>query len=440
MATHSRDDPSIVTASMSRPDSSRISLQSESHLVARSVVDEAGPSRSESDQPSISKIATVQRAHVLIVDDELFVRRSLSRGLEARGYQVSTASSGEEAVALVQTVSFDVILSDISMPNMDGIALLREIREHDNHVPVVLVTGEPTLNTAVQALEYGALHYLTKPIDLDNVERVIHRAVRMHRMSRLKEQAAKLLGTAAAIGTGRAGLEANFERALDGLWIAYQPIVRAGGAVFGYEALMRSIEPTLPHPGALLDAAERLDRLPLLGRTVRDRAAQPFIGDPTNQAALFVNLHVSDLADETLMSPASALSKIASRVVLEITERASLDEVRDVRCKIASLREMGFRIAVDDMGAGYAGLTSFALLEPEIVKLDMSLVRGVHESLTKQKVIRSMSSLCKDMGMMVVAEGVESVEERGALEALGCDLFQGFLIARPGKPFPEVVW
>jgi EAL domain-containing protein (putative c-di-GMP-specific phosphodiesterase class I) len=326
------------------------------------------------------------------------------------------------------------------MPEMSGIELLKEIRELDNHVPVVLVTGEPTLNTAVQALEFGALHYLTKPIDLDNVERVIHRAVRMHRMSRLKEQAAKLLGQAAAIGNSRTELETSFERALDGLWVAYQPIVKTGGAIFGYEALMRSNEPRLPHPGAMLDAAERLDQLPLLGRTVRGRAAEPFLSGAPAGSHLFVNLHVSDLADDDLMSPASPLSRIASRVVLEITERASLDEVRDVRGKIAALREMGFRIAVDDMGAGYAGLTSFALLEPEIVKLDMSLVRGVHSSLTKQKVIRSMTTLCNDMGMMVVAEGVETVEERDTLDALGCDLFQGFLLARPGKPFPEVTW
>jgi EAL domain-containing protein (putative c-di-GMP-specific phosphodiesterase class I) len=101
---------------------------------------------------------------------------------------------------------------------------------------------------------------------------------------------------------------------------------------------------------------------------------------------------------------------------------------------------VGFRIAVDDLGAGYAGLTSFALLEPEIVKLDMSLVRAVHRSQTKQKVIRSMASLCRDMGMLVVAEGVETVEERDTLLDLGCDLLQGFLLARPGKPFPAVTW
>jgi EAL domain-containing protein (putative c-di-GMP-specific phosphodiesterase class I) len=127
-------------------------------------------------------------------------------------------------------------------------------------------------------------------------------------------------------------------------------------------------------------------------------------------------------------------------VVLEITERSSLDTVADLRSKVARLREMGFRIAVDDLGAGYAGLTSFALLEPEIVKLDMTLIRGVHQSRTRQKLIRSMTALCKDMGMLVVGEGVETLEERETLRELGCDLLQGYLFAKPGAAFPDVNW
>jgi EAL domain-containing protein (putative c-di-GMP-specific phosphodiesterase class I) len=101
---------------------------------------------------------------------------------------------------------------------------------------------------------------------------------------------------------------------------------------------------------------------------------------------------------------------------------------------------MGFRIAIDDLGAGYAGLTSFATLEPEFVKLDMSLVRDVDRNPTKEKLIRSMTSLCKDLGMMVVAEGVETLAEREVLERLGCDLLQGYLLAKPGKPFPAFSW
>jgi EAL domain-containing protein (putative c-di-GMP-specific phosphodiesterase class I) len=101
---------------------------------------------------------------------------------------------------------------------------------------------------------------------------------------------------------------------------------------------------------------------------------------------------------------------------------------------------MGFRIAVDDLGAGYAGLTAFAQLEPEFVKLDMSLVRDIHSNKVKQKLVRSITALCADMGIAVVAEGIEVQEERDAIIDLGCDLLQGYLLAKPGKPFPSICW
>ncbi|HEY1535369.1 MAG TPA: EAL domain-containing protein [Polyangiaceae bacterium] len=379
------------------------------------------------------------KASVLVVDDDPDVLRGVVRLLRSHGYSITQATNGAEAARSLVGRSFDVIVSDIKMPGMDGIQLLREVREHDLHVPVVLVTGEPAVSTAVQALEYGAFHYLTKPVDSEALVRAVSKAVSMHRMARVKQQAAELLGHAGALGADRAGLEASFDRAMQSLWMAYHPIVDfRRKQIYGYEALLRSNEPSLPHPGAVLDAATRLGRLDSLGRSIRDLAAAPMTSGSTEM--LFVNLHVTDLVDPWLSAPDSPLSQIANRVVLEITERSSLDEVKDVRARVAALREMGFRIAVDDLGAGYAGLTSFTLLEPEIVKLDMSLVRDVHKNSTKQKVIRSMTALSQDMGMTVVAEGVETVEERDTLIELDCDLLQGFLFARPGRPFPEVQW
>jgi EAL domain-containing protein (putative c-di-GMP-specific phosphodiesterase class I) len=294
------------------------------------------------------------------------------------------------------------------------------------------------VSTAVKALEFGAFHYLTKPIPLGDLEEVVDKAACLRRMARMKREAAELLDRLP--NHSRAPLESSFYKALDSLWMAYQPILRASdGTIYGYEALLRSREATLPHPGAVLDAAERLDMLDVLGRTIRERSAEPMARAPEG-AVLFVNLHTTDLLDPTLMSPDTPLSRIAKNVVLEITERASLDQVKDVRARVAALREMGFRIAVDDLGAGYAGLTSFALLEPEIVKLDMSLVRDVHLSSTKQKLVQSMTHLSQDMGMLVVGEGVENVEERDALVSLGCDLLQGYLFAKPNEPFPTVEW
>jgi EAL domain-containing protein (putative c-di-GMP-specific phosphodiesterase class I) len=155
---------------------------------------------------------------------------------------------------------------------------------------------------------------------------------------------------------------------------------------------------------------------------------------------LFVNLHTQDLLDDDLYDASRPLARIAHRVVLEITERASLHSVHDVQGRIGRLRSMGFRIAIDDLGAGYAGLTSFAQLEPEVVKLDMSLVRDVHEQPTKQTLVRTMIAMCSELGMKVVAEGIETPAERATIVELGCDLLQGFLFARPEVAFPPIVF
>jgi EAL domain-containing protein (putative c-di-GMP-specific phosphodiesterase class I) len=390
--------------------------------------------------PENASVPDRGRGRILVVDDEESLIRVIVRVLNAAGYDVATAGDGVKATELMADGTFDAIVSDIDMPRMNGIQLLQTVRRRDLDVPVVLMTGNPGLETAVQAVAHGALQYLIKPVNTEELVRVVQRAVRLNRMAKLKRDALALASEGGLGIADRFALEASFERALDTLWMAYQPIIRvADRSLFGYEALLRSEEKALPHPGAILDAAERLERLDDLGRRIRAAASAPVSQAPQG-SMIFVNLHARDLVDETLLSRASPLSAIADRVVLEITERASLDGVKDARAKIAELRSMGFRIAIDDLGAGYAGLTSFATLEPEFVKLDMSLVRDVDKNPTKEKLIRSMTSLCKELGMMVVAEGVETIQERDVVVSLGCDLLQGYLLAKPGRPFPTFAW
>jgi EAL domain-containing protein (putative c-di-GMP-specific phosphodiesterase class I) len=365
--------------------------------------------------------------------------RSYARALVADGYEVDTRGDGLAAIEAVRAKAYDVVLSDIDMPRMDGLALIQRVRQHDMDVPVVLLTGNPTLETAIAAVEHGALRYLQKPVEVAHLRSTVADAVRLHRLAQAKRQAFDLIDESRAVGD-RAGLSASFGRALDSLWIAYQPIVSwSRREVFGFEALMRARDTTLPHPGAILDAAEKLGRLNDLGRAIRTHAPQPAAQMPDG-AMLFVNLHTQDLLDEDLFDASRPLARIADRVVLEITERASLHQVRDIGSRLARLREMGFRIAVDDLGAGYAGLTSFALLEPEVVKLDMALVRNVHKQPTKLTLVRTMITMCRELGMQVVAEGIETAEERDAIVAAGCDLMQGYLFAKPGNPFPPPKW
>jgi EAL domain-containing protein (putative c-di-GMP-specific phosphodiesterase class I) len=382
----------------------------------------------------------VGKAKLLIVDDDHETARAMCRMLLRAGYTVDVVGSAREALAAIKEGQFDVILSDIGMPEMDGFDLIHAIRNLDEKVPIILLTGEPTVGTAARALEVGAFRYVTKPASPTALAEVVEKASRLHRMARVKEEAQAILALDQAPSHDLKELRRSFDRCMEHLWVAFQPIVDAKTReIYGYEALMRSREPSLPHPGAVLDAAETLKLLDQLGQRVR-RLTGAAIPQAPGHPSIFVNLHVRDLIDPTLTSADSPLLPYAHQVVLEVTERASLAEVKDVRQRVLELRAAGFRIAVDDLGAGYAGLTSFALLEPEIVKLDMSLIRDVHISPTKRKVVRSMTNLARDMGMLVVAEGIECAEERDAVVELGCDFLQGFLLARPAPPFPEVSW
>jgi EAL domain-containing protein (putative c-di-GMP-specific phosphodiesterase class I) len=305
---------------------------------------------------------------------------------------------------------------------------------HDSGVRKVLDRSALEDDAPCLVVEYVA----GKRVPRTESERPPRRTAKMRSPARPDRHSNRGAQTRQPEGKELASLGGVLDRALSSLWMAYQPIVQAGtGALFGYEALLRSEDPALPDPGAFLDAAERLGRVYDVGRAVRRKASEPMNRVPP-PALLFVNLHAIELMDETLTSPSAPLTAIAPRVVLEITERASLESIDDVPSRVARLRELGFRIAIDDLGAGYSGLTSVARLEPEFVKLDMSLVRDVHTSPVKRKLVRSMTALFKDMGVTVVAEGIEVVEERDTLVELGCDLLQGYLLARPGRAFPEV--
>jgi EAL domain-containing protein (putative c-di-GMP-specific phosphodiesterase class I) len=339
--------------------------------------------------------------------------------------------NGTEALELLEQQAFDVVLSDISMPGCDGIDLLRQVRRRDLDLPVVLITGNPSMNSAIHAVEYGAARYLQKPVESKTLCEAVERAVSMHRVALLRREILATVGRSGLYLSDRAGLEVRFDRALEQLYMVFQPVVSwTTRSVFAYEALVRSNEPALATPRDLFDAAERLGRLSELTTRIHALCATRLSQLP-EYALLFVNLHVKDLLLSKRFEKYSNLVPTASRVVLELTERAALDQIPDMSRRVAALRGYGFRIALDDIGAGYAGLNSFTLLDPDIVKLDNVMIRDVDQSPIKRRLVSSMTRLCNDLGMQVVAEGIETGAERDALVELGCDLMQGFFFAHP---------
>jgi EAL domain-containing protein (putative c-di-GMP-specific phosphodiesterase class I) len=307
---------------------------------------------------------------------------------------------------------------------MTGTELLGVLRSYGCDLPVVLMTGAPSLETARDAVELGAVQYLTKPIDREPLLRAVARAQAAHRRPRESMP--------------NPGAAASFDRALDSLWMAFQPIVSlAARGPIAYEALMRSRQPGLETPMPMIEYAERFGRMQELGRAVRRLCAEAAAKLPRG-TLLFVNVHTQDLFDAELFSSTSPLTAFADNVVLEITERGAIDDIDDITTRMRRLRALGYRLAIDDLGAGYAGLSSIATLEPDYVKLDMSLTRDLSSSPLRQSLVASMITACRDNGMKLVAEGVETVHELRKLTELGCDLLQGYHFARPSPEFVEV--
>jgi EAL domain-containing protein (putative c-di-GMP-specific phosphodiesterase class I) len=382
----------------------------------------------------------LRAARVLVVDDDESVARAYALTLRQAGHWVDLAESGEAALGrLDQGQPLDAVLLDIHLPGISGLEFLKVLRARDESVSVVLVTGDPALQTAVRAVEQGAYRYLVKPLHPDDLCRAIASAAMATGAARLRNDALALVTANLEARDQRAILELRFDRAIDQLWMAYQQILDlTTGLVLGHEAFVRSKVPELSEPSSLFRAGEQLERTHEVGRRVRELVALQASGFDDSQL-IFVNLHAAELLDLELICEEAPLAAVASRVVLEITERQTMGAVRDLQQRVNRLRDMGFRIAVDDLGAGYSGLSTLSEIHPEYAKIDVSLVRNIDASPLKRSVVRSLLSVCAhELSMHVIAEGVETEAEKDCLMQLGCTLMQGYLFARPSEQPPPL--
>lgn len=372
---------------------------------------------------------------VLLAEDDDKLAEIVAHILTEAGHEVEIARDGASARASLLERDFDVVLSDINMPRMSGVELLRMLRDEGSDTAVVLLTADPRIATAALAVELGASSYLVKPIDTASLLAAVARACTAGREGRRREAA---LRAEVARARERTDLESSLLVAMDSMFLVFQPIVDARlGTTFGHELLLRTSAGAFAGPCELISAAEATGAVVTLGRKIRRMAAKAIdcvAGD------VFVNIHPLELSDPDLCDPEAPLSERSSRVVLEITERAAVGQGADVREQIGALRRLGFRIAVDDLGAGYAGLSSLANLEPEFVKIDMSIVRDVDTSPMKRRLIGAIGPACREASIRVVAEGIETEAELDAIRELGCDLVQGYLLARPASPAPLPTW
>lgn len=213
------------------------------------------------------------------------------------------------------------------------------------------------------------------------------------------------------------------------VYVDYHPIVVATTReIFGYEALARGKMRTLRSPEVMFDVAAEADLIWELSRLCRARALEGMSTRLEPGQLLFLNVDPHDFSD-----PAFTEQEVAepSRVVIEITERTAIKDYPKFRERLKAFRDMGYRFAVDDAGSGYAGLGSIANLEPDFIKLDISLINAIDTNFIKQNLVQTMVKFANDHGAMVIAEGVERAEEFKTVQDLGVHLVQGFFLHRP---------
>jgi EAL domain-containing protein (putative c-di-GMP-specific phosphodiesterase class I)/GGDEF domain-containing protein len=213
------------------------------------------------------------------------------------------------------------------------------------------------------------------------------------------------------------------------VYVDYHPIVvTETQQIFGYEALARGVMRSLRSPEVMFDVAAEADLVWELSRLCRSRAIEGIETRLQPNELLFLNVDPHDFSDPAFNEDEV---KYPERVVIEITERTAIKDYPKFRERLRIFRERGFRFAVDDAGSGYAGLGSIANLEPDFIKLDISLINAIDTNFIKQNLVETMVKFANDHGAMVIAEGVERAEEFKTVKDLGVHLVQGFFLHRP---------
>ncbi|CDF83746.1 EAL domain-containing protein [Pseudomonas sp. QL9] len=236
----------------------------------------------------------------------------------------------------------------------------------------------------------------------------------------------------------RDGRKLSFEFSM-----AFQPIVDARTKrVFAYESLVRGTDGS-GAAGILgmvsednryaFDQACRVKAVELAARlAVPCYLSINFLPNAVYQAATCIR---------ATLEAAKRFDFPTRRIIFEITENEQLVEKQHLKDILLEYKRQGFQTAIDDFGAGYSGLGLLAEFQPDIIKLDMHLIRNIHQDKARTAITEGILDICKALGIQVVAEGVETAGEFAKLRSLGVDLFQGYLFARPRfEALPAVAW
>ncbi|HEY0192495.1 MAG TPA: EAL domain-containing protein [Kofleriaceae bacterium] len=234
------------------------------------------------------------------------------------------------------------------------------------------------------------------------------------------------------------------------LYSIFQPIVKcfpraAAPELFGFECLARAeVDGQTAMPGTMFDLARRAELLFQLDLAARSAAIRAAAAAGIS-AKVFINFSPNSIYNplRCLASTVRLVDQVGLRrdqVVFEIVEGDRLPEMKQLQRIVATYRNEGFQVALDDVGSGYATMQVLVALRPEYVKIDMDLVRNVHVDPDRAVVTGKLLEMVQELGLRTIAEGVETTGELDWLRAHGADYLQGYLFARPARTPPPVQW
>ena len=377
---------------------------------------------------------------MLIADDEAELRSALGEllggedGLEL----VGAARDAEEAIEMATRRRPHVALLDVKMPAGGGPHAARGILQVSPTTRVIALSAFEDRQTVLEMLRAGAVGYLAKGIASEAIVSSIAYVARggtslsAGAMDEMVRELSTQLRREEAELEGRTTRVARIRRFIsgDGFSIVFQPILDLHTRdVVGMEALARFDALLHRGPAEWFAEAHELG----LGVDLELAAIRAAIGAlPMAEGAADPYLAVN-LSHRGAMSPdlGSALGSNAPRLVIEITEHEEVGDYSRLVAALGPIREAGARVAIDDAGAGFASLQNALQLAPDIIKLDRSITRGLIGEGAERALASSLIALAQEMGITIVAEGIETRAELATLQELGVRFGQGFYLAKP---------
>jgi EAL domain-containing protein (putative c-di-GMP-specific phosphodiesterase class I)/FixJ family two-component response regulator len=386
---------------------------------------------------------------VLVVEDSVVQRGYLVGLLRQLGFgEIMEAGDGNEALAVLENLQGDpmfLVLTDLEMPGMDGIELTCQLRDRRLTENLIVVSArDPRLLEIIESMgcedaSIGLLGTLLKPVQLEPLTQLLTRAGRP-----CGEAPA---GPQAALAT----LDELAHALERGEFLPYfQPkVAMHTGQLKGVEALARWQHPqrgvlTPPHFIDALEGSPLMAEftLAIVRQVLRRMVDWTTAGLPP--LTVSVNLSADNLSDRGFIDRLTALvleSGVAPvALVWEVTETSVMRQLSQSLTNMGRLRLMGFGLAMDDFGIGYSSMQQFARCPFTELKIDRAFVNGASQWPNRHVVLKSALELGQRLGVATVAEGVETVEDWKLLRDLGCDMAQGYLLARPMPAEDLVGW